>query len=324
MPPIASDLHVSTPLTNLSVASMQADTNFVARTIFPIVPVAKQADRYYVYDRGDWARPVAQKRPRASESVGSGWTLSDDTYFADVWAVHKDNDDQDYANADAVFNLDAEATDWCTLQMMLRQEAEFVATYMTTGVWTGDQTGVAAAPAANQFLQWDDSASTPISDVKNQIIAMTKRTGGFRPNTLIIGPEVFNVLSEHPAILARIQYSERAIVTEDLLAALFGIARVVVPYGVVNEGADGLADSFDFSFSKSALLAYAAPRPGLRTLSAGYTFAWTGYTGASNLGTRIRRFRMEEITSWRIEGESAFDMKVVDPAAGLFFASAVA
>ena len=322
--PTGTQMHINVPLTNLSVASMQSDTVFVARSVFPMVPVARQSDKYYVYDRGDWSRPIAQKRPRASESAGGGWTLSTDQYYADVWSVHKDNDDQDYANADSVFNLDQEATDWVTTQMMLRQEAEFISTYMSAGVWTEELTGVAAAPGAGQFLQWDDAGSTPITDIKNAVIAQTLRTGGFKPNVLILGPEVFNQLTEHPSILARIQYSERAIVTEDLLAALFGVARVVVPYGVVNEGAQGLADDFAFSFSKNALLAYAAPRPGLRTLSAGYTFAWTGLLGGSALGTRIRRFRMEEITSWRIEGDTAFDMKVVDPTAATFFATAVA
>jgi hypothetical protein len=302
---------------------MQGEDQFVASKVFPNVPVAKQADKYYVYTRDSWLRPEAKKRAPGTQSAGSGWELSSDTYFADVWAIHKDNSDQDYANADQMFNLDQEATEWCSLQMRLRQEAEFIATYMSAGVWTADQTGVASSPGANEFLQWDLDDSTPIGDIKAQIIAATKRTGGFRPNTLVLGPELYDVLTEHTSILSRIQYSERAIVSTDLLASLFGLAKVMVPYPVINEAAEGAAIDIEFSYGKSALLAYAAPNPGLRTPSAGYTFSWTGYIGASPMGTRIKRFRMEEIASWRIEGESAFDMKVVDPAAGVFFADAI-
>jgi hypothetical protein len=130
-------------------------------------------------------------------------------------------------------------------------------------------------------------------------------------------------LVDHPTILSRIQYSERAIVSQDLLASLFGIDRVMVPFPVVDAAKEGLTESIDFSFGKSALLAYAAPRPGIRTPSAGYSFTWTGYIGASALGTRMKRFRMEENASWRIEGETAFDMKVVDTGAAVFFDSAV-
>lgn len=320
--PVGADLHVNTPLTNLSVSSMQEDTTFIARTVFPTVPVQKQSDKYYVYPRGDWSRPQAQKRARGSQSAGGGWALSTDTYFTDVWAVHKDNDDQDYANADSVFNLDSEATDWVTLQMLMRQEAEFVTTYMSPSVWDTELTGD-GTPTGPQFLFWDDANSKPITDIKNAIIAMTKRTGGFRPNVIVIGPEVYNALTENPQIVSRIQYSEIAIVTADLLASMFGVPKVVIPYAVENLAAEGLTDDFDFTFGKNVLLAYAAPRPGIRTLSAGYTFAWTGYTGASTLGTRIRRFRMEEITSWRVEGDTAFDMKVIDTGAATLFVNAV-
>lgn len=321
--PSQGDLHISQPLTNLSVAWMQEETEFVASRVFPNVPVQQQFNRYYVYERSDWIRPEAQKRGPGAESAGSGWRLSDDTYMADVWAVHKDNSDQDYANADTIFNLDSEATAWVSLQMRLRQEAEFVSTYMTTDVWDGDQTGVAAVPGADEFIQWDLDDSTPIADIKAQIMTIRRRTGGFKPNTLILGPEVYDVLTEHPTILGRIQYAERAIVTEDLLAALFGIPRVMVPFPVADAAKEGLTEDIDFTFGKSALLVYAAPRPGIRTPSAGYTFTWTGYIGASNMGTRIKRFRMEENASWRIEGETAFDMKVVDTGAAVFFDQAV-
>jgi hypothetical protein len=321
--PTQGDLHISVPLTNLSVAWMQDENQFVASRVFPNVPVQQQFNRYYIYERSDWIRPEAQKRGPGAESAGSGWRLSNDTYMADVWAVHKDNSDQDYANADSVFNLDQEATAWVSLQMRLRQEAEFVSTYMQPSVWDTDQTGVNTLPSTNEFTQWDLDDSTPIQDIRRQIIAIRKRTGGFAPNTLILGPEVYDILVDHPTILSRIQYSERAIVSQDLLASLFGIDRVMVPFPVVDAAKEGLTESIDFSFGKSALLAYAAPRPGIRTPSAGYSFTWTGYIGASALGTRMKRFRMEENASWRIEGETAFDMKVVDTGAAVFFDSAV-
>lgn len=323
--PTPTDLHqVNVPLTNLSVAYMQADTNFIATRVFPIVPVQQQSNRYYKYDRADWNRAEAKLRAPATESAGSGWNLSTDTYLADVWAVHKDNSAQDYANADTVFNLDQEAAEWVTTQMLLRQDLQFLAKYFTTSIWTGDQTGVAAAPAANQFLQWNDAASTPIQTIRAQVTAIALRTGGLRPNTLILGPQVYQTLLDHPGIIGRVQYTQGGFLTEDILARAFGVDRILVPWGVQNTAAEGATESSAFLFGKSALLVYAAPRPGLRTVSGGYTFAWTGYLGASALGTAVSRFDIVEKKVTRIEGESAFDMKVVDPAAATFFASAIA
>ena len=51
--------------------------------------------------------------------------------------------------------------------------------------------------------------------------------------------------------------------------------------------------------------------PGLQTPTAGYTFSWTGYMGAGAEGTRIKQFRMEHLDSDRLEGQMAYDQKVV-------------
>ena len=67
----------------------------------------------------------------------------------------------------------------------------------------------------------------------------------------------------------------------------------------------------------------AAPRPSLMHPSAGYTFSWTGYLGASQEGLRIMRFRVQEKRSDRVEGEMAYDQKVVAPDLGVFFPNVI-
>ncbi len=58
--------------------------------------------------------------------------------------------------------------------------------------------------------------------------------------------------------------------------------------------------------------------------SGGYTFSWTGYTGAGPLGQRISRFRIEQIRSDRVEIEQAYDMKQVSAEVGVFFTTIIA
>jgi hypothetical protein len=151
-----------------------------------------------------------------------------------------------------------------------------------------------------------------------------QKTQGYAPNVLVIGPLVLDVLLEHPTVIDRIKYTERGIVSLDLLATLFDVDRIVVPEAIINSGAEGAADSFDFIYGKNMLLAYANPNPDIEQPSAGYIFAWTGYLGATAFGSRIKRFRMEGIASDRIEGEMAFDMKVVTSALGMFFSGVIA
>lgn len=321
--PNSRDLFVSRPLTNVSVAYQQNPNQFIAGLVFPMVPVQRQGDLFYKYNKGDWFRSEAQLRAPATESAGAGWDVSQDTYFANVYAVHKDVDDQTRANADSVFNMDRDATLWVTQNLLLKRDQVFVSKFLTTGVWGTDLTGVAAAPGAGQFLQFDQAGSDPIGVVTKQRLAILKATG-FAPNTLVIGPSVLVTLENHAAILDRIKYTERGIVTADLLAALFGVERVVVTNAIQNTGQKGAADSMGFIADKSMLLVYTPSNPSIMQPSGGYIFAWTGLLGGGAAGGRIRRFRMEQIESDRIEGEMAWDMKVVSPDVGVFFASAVA
>ena len=56
----------------------------------------------------------------------------------------------------------------------------------------------------------------------------------------------------------------------------------------------------------------------------GYTFLmWVGLFGAGALGTRILRFRMEHLKSDRVEGEMAYDQKVVAAECGAFMTGVI-
>lgn len=309
--PSYSQVHVNRPLTNISVAYMQRAENFIADKVFPMVPVSKQSDRYFVYDKSDFFRADAQLRAPATESAGSGYNLDNTpTYYAPVYALHKDVDDQTRANADDPLNMDRDATEYVTQQMMLRRELVWSSRNFTTGVWATDTT---------PSTKWDNASSDPISDIKNAGINVAGATG-FKPNTLVLSPRVFNALSEHPDVLDRIKYTMGpAIATPQLLAQLFEVERVLVPFAVVNSANEGATDSIDFIYGENALLTYAAPRPSIMMPSGGYNFTWTGLLGAGATGIRIKSFRMEHLSADRIEGEIAYDPKVVAPDLGVFF-----
>lgn len=322
--PSSSLVHVSRSLTNISVAYIQNETDFVASRVFPVVPVEKQGDQYLSYPKGAWFRTEARRRGPGTESPGSGWNLTRDTYFADVYAVHKDIDDQIRANADTEIQLDRDSTRWVTGQLLLKRDLDWASTYFTTGVWGTDVTGVSGAPAGGQVRQWSDyTNSNPITDIANYQTTMAGATG-MTPNTLVVGPAVYNALRNHTQIIERIKYTQRGVLTEDLLAALLGVDRLIVARAIYNSAPEGIADSMSYIFGKQALLCYSTPNPSLLTPTAGYIFSWTGLLGSGAFANRIKRFRIEERESDRVEGEMAYDMKVVAPDLGVFFNSVVA
>ena len=87
MNPTISDLHVSAALTDLSVAYAQGAEVFVANRAFPTVPVRKQADKYFIFDKGDWLRSQAEPRAPGAPIAMSGWKTSQDSYFCDRWGL---------------------------------------------------------------------------------------------------------------------------------------------------------------------------------------------------------------------------------------------
>lgn len=312
--PTRSDVHVNRPLTNISIAYIQRAQDFIADKVFPIVPVMKQSDRYFVYDKGYWFRTGAQKRAPSTASAGGGFKIDNTpSYYADVWAYHQDVDDQTRANADQPLDMDRDATLFVTQNLLVRRELQFVANYMKAGIWTGDPAGD-YTPA----IKWNASGSDPMKDIDTEKQIIKSQTG-YLPNTLVVSADVFFALRNNASVLDRIKYTQRGLVSEDLLATLFGVDKFLVASAVINTAAEGAANALQYMVAKTCLLVYANPAPSILQPSGGYIFSWQGLFGAGAQGNRIMTFRREELKSDRVEGEMAFDMKQVGADLGTLF-----
>ena len=326
--PVYSDVHIQAALTQIATAYLQSEDKYIADKVFPAVPVQHQADKYYTYTKGDFFRDQAQLRADASESAGSGFGLSNDSYSASVWGFHKDVGDQVRRNADPAVDIDVATTKFVMQTLMIRRERFFMTKYMAASIWGTDITGVASAPSSVQTVFWNDDAnSDPISDIATGQTTILQNTG-FEANTLVLTWPVYQVLRKHPLVIDRIKYTNPAYagtITPQLLAELFDVDRVLVSKSVYNSAAQGASDSFSFIAGKNALLCYSAPNPGLMVPSAGYTFPWEGFTGLNNMGVRILQIPMPWLgaNTIRTEGEMSFDMKVVGTDLGYFFSAIV-
>ena len=317
--PKMQDAHIDRALTNMSVAYMQDASNYIADKVFPIIPVKRQADLYYIYNTGDFLRDEAKVRGAISESVGGDYDLASATYYCKKYAFHKDVSPEERVNYDEPLNADKDAQIFVSQKMLIRREMEWASKFFKTGVWSNEIAGAANA-GSGTVVYWNKDTSTPIQDITDESVKMAARTG-FRPNTLVLSPYVFNALKNHFDVLDRVKYTETGIVTTSLLASLFEVENVYVAWAVVNNSAKGTDDDVNFIMGKNALLCYSNPNPSLRTPSAGYIFAWVGLKGAGAYGNRIVRLPMDLLGLGveRIEGEIAFDAKQVGDDLGVFF-----
>lgn len=327
MQPTPGDVHVNTPLTNISIAMLQKASNFIGTRAFPNIPVSKQSDAYYTYDRGYFNRDEMKERAPGTESEGSGYNVdADATYFCRVYAFHHDIPDQRRANADTALAPDREATALVTQKALIKREKLFAERYMVAGVWTNQKSGHAATEDATNTVFWNSASSNPIETVRAAKRSVLESTG-FTPNKLVLGKAVYDALLDHPDIIDRLKYGQTsgqpAMANANRLAQLFEIDEILVSEAIVNTANEGAANAHSFIVGKHALLCYAAPEPGLMTPTAGYTFSWNGYMGAGAEGTRIKQFRMENLASDRVEIEMATVCKLVSADLGFFFNSIV-
>ena len=222
-----NDLHVDRLLTNLSVG-YRNDT-YIADKIFPIVPVQKQSDKYAVYTKADWFRDEAQLRAPGTEPVESGYNVSTtNTYFCLQYAIAKSVPDEVRANADDPLNPDREAVEFVTDRLMLRRENAWAAANFIAAAWATSSTG-----GTSDHVQWSNyGASDPTVDVlryRNSVRGSIARL----PNKGVIGFAALVQLQNHPVLVDRIKYSQKGILTEQLIAELLGLDELLVGSAII-------------------------------------------------------------------------------------------
>lgn len=324
--PYIGQVHVNRPLTNISIAWLQDQSAFISTRAGAIIPSDKKSNVYFVYTQNDWFRDEAQLRAPASESVGSGYNVSNTTFNCQVYAMHKDVDEQVRLNTDDPLDGKRDAIKFVTRKLQIRQEIQWMSDLFTTSLWTGSTTGGDITPAPT----WNDPTSTPIEDIQAQQASILINTG-YLPNKLFLAFQTYQKLIRHPDVIDLIKYGQSspgnpAVATEETLAKIFGVEEVIVSKAVKATNAENDTAAYSLMASKNALLAYVTDTPGLFAPTAFYTFMWTGVS--YGLGETIGAYEIPMpwlgLTTVRCEAQIAFANQIIAAGMGAYFTGAVA
>lgn len=330
-----SQVHIDAPLTNLTLAYLQSADNFIADKVFPTVNVDKQSDKYYIYNRADFNRS-GERKPLAPRTRPErvGMSISNDNYFADVFGLATDFDEQTLANEDAALEIRAMGAQQLIHNMLIDREKDFVTKFFADNIWGTNWDGVASADddgyGSSEVTNWDDYTNgTPIKDITALQRTVQLKSGGFKPNTMVTSKLVRDTLVNHPDILARLNggatVTNTALVTDAKIAEIFDVERFFVMEAVENTGGDGLTETNAFIGGNHVLLCYTPSSAGMRSPAAGLTFAWNSIPGNSGSGITVESFTGDFL---RVEGiaeelhvKMAYDMKIVGADLGGFINS---
>ena len=312
--PTLKQFHVDSPLSNIAIAYKQ--DGFVADRVFPIVPVSKQSDKYFVWTKGFWMRNAVQERAPGDSYPEGRMEVSSTSYFCDMYHLGYGIPDEDVANQDAAIELEITAAEWLAQQFMLNREIKLAADIMTTSVWATDATG------GTTFTKWNDyTNSDPIGDINTGKQTIQKSTG-IRPNTLVMGQVVFDDLAEHPLLLDKFKHTGVGILDEEQVRQALRVKNLIVAGAVYDSAMEGGTASGTYIIDDDALLLYVPDSPGLRVPAAGYTFVWRGDWGGGYT-VAISTTRQDDRDRDLLKGKHAFDHKVVGSDLGYFFSDAV-
>jgi hypothetical protein len=333
--PTPGDVFVSELLTTLSIAYFQDAAQFAASGVTPI-GVQQQAGQFNQYDRGDLWRIGSVDDARRfdnQESSGAGFKVTQAAYSCVLYAKHKDVGQQLMANQTTGDPV-TDATRFVIQLLMIIREQVWATNLFATALWGIDRDGVTAAPTGEEFIQFDQAASTPITVFSTDAVRLHEKIGVW-PNNLTLSPHVLRELLLHADVRDAFKHTTAgAVPTLQALAAALVAPSVAgasppsirIAGGIKTTSAEGAASiTTAYIAGKHALLSYLDPSPGLHAQTAWSVFGWQGLLGANAFGIRINDFPIrEKATLHRIEGEMGFDAKLVDAAEGVFYESAVA
>ncbi len=306
--PAQADVFQDPLLTNISVKF--TNTEYIAEQIFPTVKVAKKTGNYFVYDK-DNLRVDDDERASGTRANRINWNLTKASYGPLV--EHSLEGDIPYEirdAADSPLDIRTDTTLAVTEKVWLRKEKKLATDLANTAKITQNIT-------LSGTDQWSDySNSDPFDDVqtaKNTI----QLNGLMAPNTLIISYEVFAKLIHHPDLIERIKYSQKAVLTEELLASVFQVERVIVGKAVENTAKENQTAVMAYVWGKHAVLAFITPSPGIRKLSFGYHLQLTN-------GRVVDRWDEPAVKTEFVRVTDYFEPKIIAVEAAYLIKNAVA
>jgi hypothetical protein len=270
----SGSVHVDKVLTNISLEWPQ-NANFVGPVLFPEVGVQKQSDKYYIYDREMYkVEDYDARGPGSKANEIPGRQMSTDTYYVTEHALQHAVPDEVRENADAPLTPDRDATELVTMRILLGREKAMKDLITTAANYHASNTVTLSGTA-----QWNDYAnSDPIGVIKTGIRRLHSILFDAGRIVSVIPWLVMSFLEDHPDFIERIKYSQRGVLTAEIIASILGLPEVVVPgvgFSTAAMGVNASSANITYLWGKDVILAYVPQRAGLRQMSTAYEFVWS-------------------------------------------------
>ena len=268
------EMMVAGPLQDVSIAYRNKD--YIADRVFPILDGGDPKAKIYKYSKGVWFRDEAGIRAPGTRAARSKITMTPVSIATDEYAHASPVTDEDRRFAKSKntppMQPDTDAIELTADKIDLKKERR-VASLITAGTWVDENAGGVDAEGL-----WSPvgATNTFLADMVTGSKAI-RSACGMNPNCLIIDNATYLALKECEAILDKIKYTQRGVLTLDLLAAILDLEEVMVGKAIYSSAEETAAgDDFtpvniwEVNAGKGmGFLFYRAKKLGLKVLTSG-------------------------------------------------------
>jgi hypothetical protein len=281
--PDVNDVQAVDPiLQNLLVGYGQSETRFIADRAFPALSVDKDSGTYYIFTQKYWFTDNMQVRAPGGNYPRGDFGVETGTYVTKQYALSYPLADEVRANSQVPMDLETAAVRWLGSKGLINRERLWAATAMAASTWGASDGSVST--------KWSTDTSDPVGDIRTGVRTISQATGQ-NANTIIMGEIVRDRLINHPDLIDRVKYTERAGLgsIDSALSAILGL-NVLVGSAIYNSANEGQTASYSPIIDDDILILYVTPSPGIFEASAGYSINWAGGGG---MGMMPPKFRLE-------------------------------
>lgn len=305
---VQQDVVVDPALSNLSIR--YTNDTFIADQLLPMIKVGKQTGKYFVYDKANLRIDNTTRAAGAGANETDFGVAPTGVFACDDHALKGFIAQEIQDQADAPLNPLIDETESITEKLMLDRENNAATLLQNTANLTQNVT-------LSGTSQWSDySNSDPIGDIRTARSTVHQNTFK-KPNTLAMSKLVFDMLSEHPQIIERIKYSALGVTTEELMAKIFKVNKILVGEAGSNTAKEGQTDSLAYVWGKHCIVAYIAPTVGIKMLTLGVTFTYT-------VRQVTRWFDFDRKGTFVRVGEDNYTQVIIAAACGYLIKNAIA
>lgn len=261
--------YVDPVLSNLSVDYQ--NTSFLSEKIFPVFFVDKPTGIYFEYDKSKF-RPNSDLRAPGQRANKVDYAFTQKTYGPIIeHALETDLLDETENLQDAPLNNYEDATENLTNELAIRKEIDCFDILNTVGNFSSTTTITAADDKFSAY-----GTADVIARIKGMVDRVKKATlKQSNEMTVLMGYDVLRTLEEHPQFMERIKYSQKGVMTVDILKELLGVKEILVSEAEKNTSKEGQTDVLDYIASDNVWVIYINPRVAKKTVTYGLTLRMT-------------------------------------------------